>query len=387
MKRVLFRAPVLTHSGYGVHARQILRYLKGLEESGRISLQVQVLPWGDTPWMIDSSEKTRLIEYAMQRTGELVAPYDVTIQLQLPNEWDSRLGFKNIGVTAGVETDICNSEWVSACDKMDTVIVPSEHTRKCIMSSGAGEALICVVPESYTDFDCVPTTSILQSVKTEFNFLIHGQLTGMNDVTDRKNIFNTIRWICDVFRSDPSVGIVLKTNVARGTKIDRKVTTSVIMKLLSEVRRGDHPRVHLVHGILSDDENNSLYTDSRVKALVSLTRGEGFGLPLLEAAVAGLPIIATGWSAHTEFLGESFTRINHRLIDVHQSKIDNNIFIKGSKWADTSEIDFKSKILKFRKDQSSEISAAKELSKRLRVSHSFISISSKYNEVIGDFLL
>jgi hypothetical protein len=40
--------------------------------------------------------------------------------------------------------------------------------------------------------------------------------------------------------------------------------------------------VYLLHGEFTDEEMNSIYNHSKVKAMVSLTKGEGFGRPLLE---------------------------------------------------------------------------------------------------------
>ena len=183
-----------------------------------------------------------------------------------------------------------------------------------------------------------------------FNFLIISQLTGNSPDTDRKNIFNTIKWICEAFKDDPDVGIILKTNHGRGTTIDRQLTQNLVRSLLGEVREGAYPRIHLLHGNLYPDEISGLYKNKSVKGLVSLTRGEGFGLPLLEAAASGLPVIATNWSAHTEFLSlGKFLKIDYDLVDIPESKIDNRIFVPNAKWADPYEKDFKRKILKFKK--------------------------------------
>ena len=54
---------------------------------------------------------------------------------------------------------------------------------------------------------------------------------------------------------------------------------------------------------LSDSEMNLLYNHPKIKCMVSLTHGEGFGRPLQEATMTGLPVLASAWSGQLDFLG------------------------------------------------------------------------------------
>jgi len=386
MKTVILRGPVLTQSGYGHHARQIARWLLNRKD---IDVKFVPLPWGDTPWIVDQTSENGLIGEVMKRStnvGKMIA--DVSIQLQLPNEWDPKLAKFNIGVTAGVETDKCNPEWVSACNNMDMVIVPSQHTKSSLTASGLVLKPIIIVPEAYNDsIVSEKLTSNLPTFSTSFNFLVFGQLTGNNPNNDRKNLFYTIKWLCDLFKDDKDVGIVLKTNAGRNTKIDRRVIRNVVENVLSESRKGMYPRVHLLHGDMSNDEVASLYRHPQIKALVALTRGEGYGLPILEAAASGLPVIATGWSGHTDFLNKGkYVNISYQLIDVHPSRIDGKIFVQGSRWANPSEEDAKKRIAKFRTSSDVPREWAQDLKKKLIELYSFEKISKAYDDVIGSIL-
>ena len=73
--------------------------------------------------------------------------------------------------------------------------------------------------------------------------------------------------------------------------------------------------------------------------------------------------------------------------EIHEAKVDNEIFRKGAKWAECSEADFKKKISTFYKKPHTPKKWAKELSEILIESHSFESISRRYDEVLGDLLL
>lgn len=387
--KVLLRGPVLTQSGYGVHARQIAKWLL---EKQNIDLTIQPLPWGDTPWILNKDFSNGLIgkiidkSYAQDDDKKL---YDVTVQVQLPNEWDPSLGKQNIGITAGVETDRCNPEWVNSCNKMNLVIVPSEHAKNSLSVYGNLITPIKVIPESFSDEIINSSSEDLDlELSTDFNFLIFGQITGGNPENERKNIFYTIKWLCESFKNDKDVGIVVKTNFGRNTPIDRKLVDQTFKNLISEVR-GEFlfPKIHLIHGDLNDKEVGALYKHPKIKSLVSLTKGEGYGLPILEAAATGLPVIATGWSGHLDFLNHGkFISIDYSLNEIHPSRVDNKIFIKGAKWAIPNEADFKRKVTKFKNASSLPREWSKELKEKIIENYSHDSIAKMYNDLTREII-
>ncbi len=197
MTRVLLRAPLLTNSGYGVHCRQIFDWLN---EKKDVDLTVECLNWGDTPWILSSkgSNKKQIMKIMeCSKPIDKNNKFDVSFQVQLPDEWDASLAKKNIGVSAFLETDRCSKGWVEACNKMTHIIVPSTFTKNVVKRSGPLLVPITVVPEWFN-----PTISNVQiceeiledkryDVDTNFNVLIVAQLTSQNDNDDRKNLMNT----------------------------------------------------------------------------------------------------------------------------------------------------------------------------------------------------
>lgn len=389
MKKTIYvRGPVTTESGYGQHARMILRCL--FEKYSQHNIIIAPTNWGSTPWNLGSKNNDTFIDKIYQYCMPLTSRPDVSIQIQLPNEWDPTIANVNIGVTAAIETDRCNPKWIDACNKMSAIIVPSQHAKQSLTNTGNITTKIFVVGESYPDELLTQTydDSLLKlDLKSDFNFLLVGQLTAMNAVDDRKNLFNTIKWICEEFSDNENVGIVIKTNTAKNTKSDRDNVIAVLNKLVTEIKRGTYPKINLMHGLLTNNEMTCLYKHPKIKALVSLTRGEGFGLPLLEAAVAGLPVITTGWSAHTEFLNRGkYISVNYSLEEISNSRIDENLFMKGSRWACVDEADFKKKVQKFYQQTSMPLEWAKNLSTILASNYSSTEITSQLDVIINQYI-
>jgi glycosyltransferase involved in cell wall biosynthesis len=382
MKTVLVRGPLLSESGYGNHARQVFSWI--VKKHPDCEVRVQVLPWGSTSWLVNPDAENGIVGEIMKRTGPLDKKYDVSYQIQLPNEWDTSLANFNVGVTAVVEADRCNPNWINSCNSMNCVVVPSEFCKKVLLDTGNVTTKVEVVPESFIPEVLDENCKFDAKFETNFNFLILGTMTGNNPFNDRKNIFFAIKWICEEFANDPDVGIILKTNVGRGTKLDWPHVENVIRKAVNEVRKGPYPMVHIIHGITSQEEVAGLYRHPQVKALVAPTRGEGFGLPILEAAASGLPVAATEYSGHMDFMKHGkFIRFEYDLNQIHESRCDENIWMRGSKWAEVRESDFKKKLRKFKNSSSVPKQWADELAKKVRDSHSPNAIANEYERVIG----
>ena len=329
MTHVHIKGPLLSISGYGVHARQICRwaFAQGFH------VTTDITRWGKTPWYTDRDECDGLIDKIMEASAPLTSKPDYSFQIMLPNEWSPTLAKKNFGISAVVEANKCNPNWVVACQRMDHVIVPSQFAKKCLVNTGLKSKRVTVIPEAFMESCVEVPISLDVSFETDNNYLVFGQISG-NYETDRKNTGITLALLCDILKDDPSAGIILKTNMGGNSTIDRYMTRKKMKQVLQQVRKGPFPKLYLLHGYLKEKEVSSLYKHPKVKGLISLTHGEGFGLPLLEAAACGLPICATNWSAHTEFLNlGDWTKVAGRLENIPKIKEDKNIWVSGAQWA------------------------------------------------------
>jgi len=130
----------------------------------------------------------------------------------------------------------------------------------------------------------------------DFNYLLVSQWG------PRKNIENAIKWWIEE-NYDEKVGLVLKTSLKNNSILDREHIYKNLKAIVSAALPADAKcKIYLLHGDMSDGEMVGLYTHPKIKALISISHGEGYGLPLFESAHLGLPIVATNWSGQCDFL-------------------------------------------------------------------------------------
>jgi glycosyltransferase involved in cell wall biosynthesis len=269
----------------------------------------------------------------------------MSLQITIPNEW-KKLAPINVGYTAGIETNKISPHWIQPSNQMDKIIVVSNFAKKGF-ENGVYTAQdqngnqvpnfkvttpIEVVNYSVRKSDAV---EIDLPLTTDFNFLTIAQ-SG-----PRKNLANTIKWFIEEFKNDSNVGLICKTHTAGASQIDRENTVNNITNLLNS-HKDRKCKVYVLHGDMSEAELVGLYTHPKVKALLSLSHGEGFGLPIFEAAGYGLPVITTEWSGPTDFMycpnkegkvKPHFAKVTYSLQPVQQESVWNGVIEKDTMWA------------------------------------------------------
>ena len=342
---LVFQAPVATRSGYGDHARDLLHSLYKLD---KFEIKVISTRWGATPmdalnydkpfhkWVVDN-----IIPRVEQKP-------DIYIQVTVPNEFQP-VGHYNIGITAAIETTHSPLDWVHGCNRMDLIIVPSEHSKKSLVDSVYNEAdnntkqiikqhriekPVEILFEGFDeeDFgtDHVAHITELDAIKEDFAFLFVGHWLRGDLGEDRKNVGMMIKSFAMAFKNEKvKPALVLKTSSAGFSVMDRETT----IKKIKEVLGKDYKSVpiYLLHGDLTPSEMNGLYEHSKVKAMLNFTKGEGFGRPLLEFSLTGKPVIVSNWSGHIDFLKQGAVLLEGELKEVHESAAD-DFLLKESKW-------------------------------------------------------
>ena len=335
MRTCIIASPVATQSGYGHHAREVVTNF--IEQKGsEWDIKLLSMPWGNTPMSFPLTQEiaSRLIPLPLQQQP------DIWVQISVPNEFQS-VGKYNIGVTAVTEGDICPKEWIECINRMHLIIVPSTFSKQVLEKTAETNNLsitttIKVVSEYFDDSVYCKTEkslSLLNDIHEQFCYLFVGHwLTGQLG-EDRKNITGLIHTFLETFKnkSNPPA-LILKTSGATYSITDRFRIEKQINELRSLHSSSKLPNIYLLHGDLSDKEMNQLYNHKKVKAMISFTKGEGFGRPLLEFTTTGKPLIAPHYSGQADFLlKDSIIEIPGGLTDIHPSA-RNQFLIEGAKW-------------------------------------------------------
>lgn len=368
-------------------------------------VSVAATNWGQTGFIHDDSAildriKSLMVKHEIEKR-EGRTDYDLSVQVTIPNEFQ-KLARVNIGITAGIEVDCVSPEWVLKCNsEIDYLVVPSEHSKKSFenatfIAQHDNSVLqlnkpVYVAAEGVDTSIFNPTNAHVwnQRFDTEFNFLCVGLGLDRGMGEDRKNISGLVKSFLEAFAGDKTVGLVLKISMVNGSLMDFEATKRRLGEIRSLVGCGEYPAIHLIHGRLSDKEMSDLYTHPQIKAYVTPTHGEGFGLPILEAAACGLPVIATGWSGHLDFLTmdgkKKFVPIKFTMKDIPQSAVWKGVMEQGTKWADPDMDELKNLMRKFRINPDPPKSWALDLTKRIQSEFSLDVVTSNLAKMLVDF--
>jgi len=364
---IVVSCPLETYSGYGSRSRDIAR---ALIKSDKYDVNFLSQRWGNTPFGFldeNNEEDKKLLDRIIP--AQLQRQPDVWIQISIPDEFQ-KLGKFNIGITAGIETDTCDVRFIQGANNMDLILGSSKHSLHALQNTqyeqkdkeGKSQGVIKFEKQSDVLFEGVdlekyfyiepknlPKTELVQSLDTideQFCFLFVGHwLTGSYG-EDRKNVAVLVKTFLETFKNKKGApALIMKTMSGPASIMDREIILSRIDAIRKGVN-GKLPNIYLIHGEVDDADVNHLYNHPKVKAMVNLTKGEGFGRPLLEFTQSKKPVIASNWSGHLDFLNPEFASlIPGELKPVHESAIQDRLIIKDSKWF-AADVNFTTLLLK-----------------------------------------
>jgi len=350
----IISGPVDTFSGYGGRTRDFVKSLIKLKED---EWEIKLLSqrWGISSHGFLNEELDDEKDLISRIIPQINKQPDVWIQITVPNEFQPVGKHLNIGVTAGIETTVCDASWIEGLNRMDLNLVSSNHSKNVINASrfekkdqNTNKSLGVVeitkpveVLFEGVDLDIyykkpykiTKVNKHISNIKEDFAFLFVGHWLPGDFKEDRKNVGYLIKMFLEVFKNRVKPpALILKTSMSSTSVIDRETILEKIESIRKTVN-GRLPNIYLIHGELDDEDINELYNHPKIKSFVSFTKGEGFGRPLLEFSVIEKPIIASGWSGHTDFLDvDCSIMVGGEVKPIHPSAIVPNILIAESSW-------------------------------------------------------
>lgn len=214
------------------------------------------------------------------------------------------------------ELEVFPDEWLPSLDFMDEIWTPSEFISNSIRKKTCKPVI--TIPY------CIEATTNNDYGRKEFGLpddkFLFLMMYDNNSVAERKNPFGVINAFKKAFKpSDKDVGLVVKITSAKNKDIEN------IKKMLI-----GYENIYFITTVLNKQVVNSLIKS--VDVVVSLHRAEGFGLVMAEAMYLCTPVIATNWSANTEFMNNNVAcMVNYELIEIEK---DLGPFKKGQRWAE-----------------------------------------------------
>jgi len=339
--------PINTYSGYGARSRDIV---KAIIELDKYDVKIMPQRWGSTPqgFIKDNPEWEFLTKHLLN-SPQLPSQPEIWMQITVPNEFQP-VGKYNIGCTAGIETTIAPAEWIEGCQRMNLILGSSEHTIDVLKSSKfekrdqqtnqtvghiewTRDSEVIFEGANIDVYKPVKSTFDLSNIKEEFAYLFVGHWMQGQLGEDRKNVGLLIKAFFETFKNkSKKPALILKTSTVGSSYMDRDELIRRIKAIKDTVKSTNLPNVYLLHGEFTDIEMNEIYNHSKVKAMINLTKGEGFGRPLLEFSLVNKPIITTNWSGHIDYLNPEFvTLLQGTMAKVHPSAA-NNMLLADAEW-------------------------------------------------------
>ena len=244
---------------------------------------------------------------------------------------------------------------------MDKIIVPSNHAKSGFEAASTNlkdpfgaereirvDAPIDVVSFPYKDCETKVVNRLNDALTTKFNFLTVAQ------ISPRKNIESALVAFLEEFHNEEDVGFVMKLNIKNNSLVDRENTKTAIKSLLENFP-DRKCKIHLIHGNLTDEEMAGLYSHEKVSAYVSTSHGEGFGLPVFEAASHAVTVIAPSWGGYTDYTSFKPTKksknakshivdVDYKIAPVQDEAVWNGVIERGTNWCFVDLQDLKVKM-------------------------------------------
>jgi glycosyltransferase involved in cell wall biosynthesis len=287
--QVVWKGPVLDATGYGMASRE---YALALDRLGA-DIKIETYTW-NFPYMIQDEKKRnrlhQLIDKPISDTKRRIL-----ISHSPPGKLDEneKSKYQYCLLNTVWETSRLPKHYEPLINAFDAVCVPCTHNIEALKISGVRVPIFLAPHGADTKMFHPDNPKLpIRDAKERFVFV------SIFDFQHRKNPESLLRAYWEEFSPDDQVLLIIKTYGGSPKRI-----RSAIMNYKRKLGFGDNTApLYMMAGICDEERLKGIYTVGNVFVLP--TRGEGVGLPFIEALSSGTPVISTGWGGQMDFLTE-----------------------------------------------------------------------------------
>lgn len=204
-------------------------------------------------------------------------------------------GKYNIGCTTW-ETTKLPQGWADACNHMNELWVPCKQNVEVFRESGV-KIPIHLIPHAFSRELFEEETDALQIQNQDQNFTFYSVFQW----TERKNPVDILKAYLTEFKAHENVCLLLKTYMFDpGSEAEKGKIKAIITEIKEKLYLKNYPKILLISSLLSKPQVNAIHKHG--DCYLSFHRNEGFGIPIIEAMMAGKPVICTGYGGPADFV-------------------------------------------------------------------------------------
>lgn len=308
-KKIIWDGPIGYNNGYG---KASMMFIEGLDKVSDVHVINSRWIGSVTDHMGDNL--TRILE----KPNDKIDAYYVKFFPAF--EFTRKYAERFIGYTM-LEASRIPESWVNVInDNCERVVVPCIHQKEAFINSGVKRDVevvpLGIIPEMFP---------LLEREEDELYYF-----ATMGTLTYRKGTDLLVKAFTQGLPKDkyPNARLYIKTLPVGGVGS---------MWFMTKKEFEDDGRIEICYDSFSPSE---LITDffQKVDCFVFPTRGEGWGLPVMEAMATGLPVICTNYSGTSDFMTEKTAyRLDYKLVDVPNGTAGGypkDLQAEGQQWAD-----------------------------------------------------
>lgn len=223
------------------------------------------------------------------------------------------------------ETDRVPTMYAEAFKHVDEIWTGSLANKKALENAGVDKPIVIFPQATETEREWPPKYEL-----PDFDGYLFYSIF---EWTDRKNPKALINAFYQEFQQGESVGLLIKTYFRNFSFTNKKMIRNAV-QVLKDQYDGELPPVFLYLDLM--DRQQIMRIHSTGDCFVSAHRGEGWGVPQVEATLAGNPIISTGYGGMHEYFtdGKDAVLLPYKMQQLRGMDHAQHIYTPDQKWAE-----------------------------------------------------